>query len=186
MLSSKETKLKGVFTVVPKMFEDGRGFFMESWHEQAYAKLGLPTHFVQDNFSLSSKGILRGLHFQNPQPQGKFVSVLQGEIFDVAVDIRVGSPTFGQWVGVILSSENRQQFYIPEGFAHGFCTLSDEVLVHYKCTDYYNPKTEHAILWNDPDIGIDWPLAQPQLSNRDEKASLLSALSNCLPLYSAS
>jgi len=161
------TKLAGVVIVEPKVFGDKRGFFMETWNQETYKKAGLPYNFVQDNLSFSTKGVLRGLHFQNPYGQGKLLYVLQGEVFDVAVDIRVGSPTFGQWVGVTLTSENKRQLYIPEGFAHGFCVISETVLFAYKCTNTYHPETDGGILWNDPDIGIEWPITSPILSDKD-------------------
>ncbi|MHB1126541.1 MAG: dTDP-4-dehydrorhamnose 3,5-epimerase [Bacillota bacterium] len=163
-----ETQLPGVVIIEPQVFGDTRGFFMETWNQERYAESGLPYRFVQDNLSYSARGVLRGLHFQNPQPQGKLVYVLQGEVFDVAVDIRLGSTTFGQWAGVVLSSENKRQFYVPEGFAHGFCVTSEAALFAYKCTDFYNPKTEVGILWNDPDIGIKWPVKDPVLSTKDQ------------------
>ncbi|MEW6698642.1 MAG: dTDP-4-dehydrorhamnose 3,5-epimerase [Bacillota bacterium] len=162
-----ETRLPGVVIIEPRVFNDSRGFFMEIWQQERYQQAGISAGFVQDNLSFSTKGVLRGLHFQNPNTQGKLVCVLQGEVFDVAVDIRVGSPTFGQWVGVLLSADNMRQLYIPEGFAHGFCVLSDTALFTYKCTDYYNPATEGGIIWNDPDINIDWPLEEPVLSKKD-------------------
>ncbi len=164
-----ETKLQGVVIIEPKVFGDNRGFFMETWNKEKYEKAGLPYQFVQDNLSFSTKGVLRGLHFQNPNPQGKLVYALQGEVFDVAVDIRAGSPTFGQWEGVILSNENKKQFYVPEGFAHGFCVLSETALFAYKCTDKYNPQAETGIMWNDPDIGIQWPIVEPVLSAKDKE-----------------
>lgn len=162
-----ETKLPGVMIIEPKVFGDARGYLMETWNQARYAQAGLTTSFVQDNLSFSARGVLRGLHFQNPNAQGKLVYVLQGEVFDVAVDIRVGSPTFGQWVGVSLSSENNRQLYVPGGFAHGFCVISETVLFAYKCTDFYNPKAEGGIIWNDPGIGIDWPITTPNLSEKD-------------------
>jgi dTDP-4-dehydrorhamnose 3,5-epimerase len=164
-----ETKLQGVVIIEPKVFGDNRGFFMETWNKKKFENAGLPYNFVQDNLSFSTKGVLRGLHFQNPNPQGKLVYVLQGEVFDVAVDIRMGSPTFGQWEGVTLSSENKRQFFIPDGFAHGFCVMSDTALFAYKCTDIYNPQAERGIIWNDPDIGIEWPIRQPILSEKDKR-----------------
>lgn len=171
------TKLPEVIAVEPVAFKDSRGFFMETWHKDRYFKAGLPATFVQDNVSFSTKGVLRGLHFQNPNAQGKLVYVLQGEIFDVAVDIRVGSPTFGQWVGMTLSSDNKRQLYVPEGFAHGFCVTSETALVVYKCTDFYNPRAEGGIIWNDPDLGIEWPCATPILSEKDQRFSVLKDLS---------
>lgn len=153
----------------PRAFGDARGFFYECWNQRKYADAGLPSEFVQDNVSFSGRGILRGLHVQNPHSQGKLVQVLQGEVFDVAVDIRQHSPTFGRWHGITLSSENKHQFWIPPGFAHGFCVTSETALFHYKCTDYYSPADELTVLWNDPDIGIRWPTANPILSAKDEK-----------------
>ncbi|WP_346353512.1 dTDP-4-dehydrorhamnose 3,5-epimerase [Azotosporobacter soli] len=171
-----ETRLSGVKIIEPKVFGDERGFFFESWQKDRYEVLGIQGEFVQDNVSFSTKGVLRGLHFQNPHGQGKLVSVLQGEVFDVAVDIRVGSPTFGQWEGVLLSGENHRQFWIPTGFAHGFCVVSDTALFSYKCTDRYAPECEGGIAWNDPDIGIDWPLQEVTLSDKDKKYDCLKFL----------
>jgi dTDP-4-dehydrorhamnose 3,5-epimerase len=168
------TALPGVLILEPRVFGDARGFFMETWHARRYAEAGLPEAFVQDNLSFSQRGVLRGLHYQNPQTQGKLVYVLQGEVFDVAVDIRVGSPTFGRWVGATLSAENRRQFWVPPGFAHGFCVTSETALFAYKCTDYYCPECEGSILWNDPAIGIEWPLGNPTLSAKDAAAPPLA------------
>ena len=168
-----ETDLPGVLIVEPKVFGDERGFFMESYNAGRYGEAGLPDRFVQDNLSFSRRGVLRGLHFQNPQPQGKLVSVLQGEVFDVAVDIRVGSPTFGRWTGVSLSAENKRQFYVPPDFAHGFVVTSDVALFYYKCTDYYAPHAEGSVLWDDPEIGIEWPIEAPTLSEKDRAAPTL-------------
>ena len=164
------TDLPGVLIIEPRVFGDERGFFMESWNRERYAAAGLDVDFVQDNLSFSRRGVLRGLHFQNPNAQGKLVQVLQGEVFDVAVDIRVGSPAFGRWTSVRLSAENRRQFYIPPGFAHGFCVTSETALFAYKCTDVYNPAAEESVLWNDPDLAIPWPLAgEPELSAKDRE-----------------
>ena len=171
-----ETSLPGAVIIEPKVFGDNRGFFMETWNQQRYADAGLPGNFVQDNLSFSQHGVLRGLHLQNPNPQGKLVSVLIGEVFDVAVDIRKGSPTFGQWTGVTLSADNKRQFYIPPGFAHGFCVTSEQALFTYKCTDVYNPAGEASIRWDDPDIGIQWPVSNPSLSGKDSQAPLLREL----------
>jgi dTDP-4-dehydrorhamnose 3,5-epimerase len=168
-----ETKLAGAIIIEPDVIGDARGFFMETWNRNRYAAVGVDVDFVQDNMSFSQKGILRGLHFQNPGAQGKLVSVLVGEVYDVVVDIRHGSPTFAQWVGVWLSAENHRQFYVPPGFAHGFCVTSDTALFAYKCTAFYNPQGEGSVLWNDPDLGIDWPLAAPVLSEKDRRASRL-------------
>jgi dTDP-4-dehydrorhamnose 3,5-epimerase len=171
-----ETKLPGVLIFEPKVFGDSRGFFMETWNKRRYEEAGITENFVQDNLSYSSYGVLRGLHFQNPNVQGKLVYVIEGEVFDVAVDIRVGSPNFGQWVGVTLSSKNKRQFYVPEGFAHGFCVTSETALFAYKCTDIYNPSAEGGILWNDPDIGIKWPIVNPILSDKDINNQQLSMI----------
>jgi dTDP-4-dehydrorhamnose 3,5-epimerase len=162
-----ETKLSGCKVIVPKVFGDSRGYFLETFQSNRYQESGLTKPFVQDNLSLSKKGVLRGLHFQKPNPQGKLVYVLQGEVFDVAVDIRYGSPTFGQWEGVVLSAENHKQFFVPPGFAHGFLVLSDQALFAYKCDDFYQPSGEKTLMWNDPAIGIEWPIATPQLSDKD-------------------
>jgi dTDP-4-dehydrorhamnose 3,5-epimerase len=168
------TPLAGLLLVKPDVFGDERGFFQETWNLRRYTEAGLDRHFVQDNLSLSRKGILRGLHFQNPGPQGKLVYVLQGEVFDVAVDVRADSPTFGQWYGATLSAENHHQLFVPEGFAHGFCVTSETALFAYKCTDFYNPKAEFSLLWNDPDIGIEWPIKNPELSEKDQNGQPLS------------
>lgn len=179
-----ETKLPGVMIVEPNVFGDERGFFMETWNEARYKEAGLPYEFVQDNLSSSQHGVLRGLHFQNPSQQGKLVYVLQGEVFDVAVDIRAGSPHFGEWTGVTLSAENKRQFYVPEGFAHGFVVTSDLALFAYKCTDRYNGDAEGSVLWNDPGIGIEWPIEEPVLSGKDWEAPLLSEMpEERLPRY---
>ena len=161
------TSIQDVVIIEPKVFGDARGFFMELWNRERYREAGLDWNFVQDNVSLSRRGILRGLHFQNPAAQGKLVFVLQGEVFDVAVDIRRSSPTFGRWHGLNLSAENKKQFFIPPGFAHGFAVLSETALFAYKCTEYYAPQNELTLAWNDPDIGIQWPLESPQLSEKD-------------------
>lgn len=160
-------KLEGVVVIEPKVFGDDRGFFLETWQRERYAEAGVAKDFVQDNISRSAKGILRGLHLQNPFAQGKLVQVLEGEVFDIAVDVRVGSPTFGQWVGEHLSAETKRQLYIPEGFAHGFCVLSDHALFAYKCTELYHPETEFTVLWNDPALAIEWPVTNPTLSAKD-------------------
>lgn len=168
-----ETKLPGVLLIEPKVHGDARGYFFESWQRERYAEAGLPREFVQDNFSRSQRGTLRGLHLQHPHAQGKLVSALEGEVFDVAVDTRVGSPTFGQWAGALLSADNKHQLYVPPGFAHGFCVTSESALFAYKCTDLYHPETELSIAWNDPDIAIAWPLESPTLSAKDQKAPRL-------------
>jgi len=168
-----ESDLPGMLLIEPEVRGDARGYFMETWNVARYEQAGLSARFVQDNVSYSARGTLRGLHFQNPNAQGKLVYVLQGEVFDVAVDIRVGSPTFGRWTGITLSGDNKRQVYIPEGFAHGFCVISEHALLAYKCTDFYNPEAEASVLWNDPDIGIDWPVKLPILSDRDKNAPRL-------------
>ena len=163
-------ELAGLLLIEPKVFGDARGFFLETWNQRLYRECGLDAQFVQDNLSFSRRGTLRGLHFQNPTPQGKLVSVLQGEVFDVAVDIRRSSATFGRWHGVTLSGENKRQFYVPPGFAHGFLVLSETAMFHYKCTEFYSPKDELAIHWNDPALGIQWPVKDPILSAKDANA----------------
>ena len=167
-----ETSLPGVLIIEPKIFPDARGFFVETYNKDRYVNNGILPEFVQDNLSFSTRGVLRGLHYQNPHAQGKLVYVLQGEVWDVAVDIRRDSPQFGQWTAVTLSSENKKQFYIPPGFAHGFCVLSPTALFSYKCTDFYHPECDAGVRWDDPDIGIDWPLTglQPELAAKDAQA----------------
>jgi dTDP-4-dehydrorhamnose 3,5-epimerase len=168
------TSLNDVVILEPKVFGDERGFFFESYNETTFGALGLPTRFMQDNHSGSRKGVLRGLHYQMRQPQGKLVRVLRGEIFDVAVDIRQGSAQFGQWFGVVLSAENKRQLWIPPGFAHGFLVMADFAEVAYKATELYAPAFERSILWNDPAIGIKWPLdGEPTLSTKDQAGLLL-------------
>ncbi|CAN5806757.1 dTDP-4-dehydrorhamnose 3,5-epimerase [soil metagenome] len=182
-----ETPLPGVLLLEPKVFRDDRGYFLETWNQGRYVELGLPGRFVQDNLSFSKRGILRGLHYQHPRAQGKLVSVAQGEVFDVAVDIRAGSPTFGKWFGALLSAENARQFYIPEGFAHGFVVISDSALFSYKCTEFYQPREEGSIVWNDPEIGIQWPVETPTLSPKDADAPrLLDIPPDRLPRFNAS
>lgn len=177
-----KTKLPEVLLIKPKKFDDNRGYFYESWNQHRYAGYGIPSDFVQDNVSLSTKGTLRGLHYQEPMAQGKLVSVLVGRVFDVAVDLRRGSPRFGSWVGIELSGETREQLWIPEGFAHGFCVISERAEFFYKCTAPYNPSTEHTIRYNDPEIGIKWPVKVPVLSEKDKNAfSLADATS--LPMF---
>lgn len=168
-----ETELPGVLIFEPKVFGDDRGFFVETYNASRYADHGLDLPFVQDNLSFSRRGTLRGLHFQNPRPQGKLVSVLQGEVYDVAVDVRADSPTFGRWVGAALSSADKRQMYVPPGFAHGFCVTSETALFAYKCTDFYDLHAEGAVAWDDPDLGIDWPARDPILSPKDRAAMRL-------------
>jgi len=172
----KKTKLDGVLVLEPEIFADDRGFFLESFNKDKYAKVGINFDFVQDNHSRSSKGVLRGLHFQKTKPQGKLVRVVRGEVYDVAVDIRSGSSTYGQWEAVILSEENKTQFWVPPGFAHGFLVLSETADFEYKCTDYYDPSDEGSLLWDDPDLNIPWPLDNPKLSEKDANAPLLHDL----------
>lgn len=172
-----------VLLIEPDVFGDSRGFFMESWHRKKYAEAGLDVDFVQDNHSRSSQGVLRGLHYQLQQPQGKLVRVVTGAVFDVAVDIRRGSPTFGQWAGAELSEENQHQLYVPPGFAHGFCVLSDTADFLYKCTEFYAPEYEHGIRWDDPAIGIDWPGSDFRISDKDANNKLLSEMDSKLPVY---
>lgn len=170
-----KTPIAGLIMIEPPIFADNRGYFMETYNRQAFADAGLHMTFVQDNQSMSKKGVLRGLHLQTQFPQGKLVRVISGEIFDVGVDLRRGSPTYGQYVGTILSGENKRMLYIPEGFAHGFLVLSDEAVLTYKCTELYHPEFDAGIAWNDPDIDIDWPLngIEPVLSEKDKKLPLL-------------
>lgn len=167
----EKTKLPGVVIIQPQVFGDSRGYFMETYKKQPFAEAGIDKEFVQDNESSSTKGVLRGLHFQKNHTQGKLVRVTHGEVFDVAVDVRPGSATFGQWVGVTLSSEKKNMFYIPEGFAHGFLVLSDTAEFVYKCTDVYDPNSEGGVPWNDPSIAIDWPKldCDYKTSEKDEK-----------------
>ena len=171
-----KTFIEGVFIIEPTVFGDERGYFMETYHANEFKEAGLDMAFVQDNHSKSRKGVLRGLHFQYTEPQGKLVRVIKGEVFDVAVDLRRDSPTYGKWEGVILSEENKKQFYVPEGFAHGFLVLSDETEFIYKCTNFYNADDEGGIVWNDPDICIEWPIDDIKeviLSEKDKKLKIL-------------
>ena len=172
-MKTTPTTLPGVQIVEPDVFADDRGFFMEAWNARRYEEHGLPGCFVQDNVSYSRRGVLRGLHFQNPSAQGKLVSVLRGEIYDVAVDIRLGSPTFGCWIGLTLSAANRRQLYIPEGFAHGFVVINEDALVSYKCTAFYDKGADAGIRWDDPDVGVEWPVQCPLLTPKDADAPLL-------------
>lgn len=162
--------IPGPIIIEPKMFGDERGFFLESWNQAAFAEAGLDQAFVQDNHSRSSRGVLRGLHYQHPNPQGKLVRVVNGRVYDVAVDIRRSSTTFGRWIGVELSAANQRMLWVPPGFAHGFLTLEDETDFLYKCTDFYQPASEHCLRWDDPALAIDWPLAGmiPELSAKDK------------------
>ena len=179
-----ETDLPGCLIIEPQVFGDARGFFYESFHAQKYKNAGLDLSFVQSNVSRSARGVLRGLHYQWPNPQGKLVSVLEGEVYDVAVDIRRGSPTFGRWAAAVLSAENHRHFWIPEGFAHGFCVVSDFATFTYQCTALYDPKADAGIRWNDAALGIDWPISAPLLSDKDGRTPLLEDVPpERLPVY---
>ena len=178
--------IPGIVIIEPEVYRDPRGFFLETYHAEKYRAAGISGAFVQDNHSRSLKGTLRGLHLQLQRPQGKLVRVIEGEIYDVAVDVRRGSPTFGKWMGVTLSAENFRQCYLPPGFAHGFAVVSAVAQVEYKCTDLYDPKSELGIAWNDPAIGIDWPIRDPLLSDRDTRHLTLSAVMERLPVFAPS
>lgn len=170
-----ETAIEGPLILEPKVFGDDRGFFLETWNANTFAAAGLDLRFVQDNHSRSAKGVLRGLHYQIPRPQGKLVRVVSGSVFDVAVDLRRSSPNFGKWVGVTLTAQNKRMFWVPEGFAHGFMALEDDTDFLYKCTEVYVPASEKAVRWDDPAIGIEWPLdVAPLLSAKDKIAPLLA------------
>lgn len=173
-----ETPIAGLLVIEPKVFGDDRGFFMESWNADTFRKAGLDLYFVQDNHSRSARGVLRGLHFQNPNPQGKLVRVTAGRAWDVAVDLRSASPSFGHWHGVELSAANKRMFWVPPGFAHGFVALEDGTDFLYKCTAFYEPAHEHSLLWNDPAVGIEWPLEgiEPQLSGKDQAGRRLAEI----------
>ena len=178
------TSIPGVLIIEPQVFEDNRGFFMETYHRKKYGRAGLNLKFVQDNLSHSVQGTLRGLHYQLKHPQAKLVQVIKGAIFDVSVDIRRGSPSFGQWTGVHLSDENRRQVFVPEGFAHGFCVLSETADIIYKCTDLYTPDDEGGLLWSDPNLAIDWPITDPLLSDKDSQYPCLKDVApEHLPVY---
>ncbi len=181
-----QTGLPGCVIVEPAVFGDERGFFFENWNAERYAQHGLPDRFVQSNVSSSARGVLRGLHYQWPNPQGKLVSVLEGEVYDVAVDIRRGSPHFGQWTAAILSAQNRRQLWIPEGFAHGFAVLSERALFSYLCTAPYDKATDAGLRWDDAALAIDWPVSHPILSDKDARAPLLSEVDpERLPTFAA-
>jgi dTDP-4-dehydrorhamnose 3,5-epimerase len=171
-----QTKLANCVIIEPKVYGDDRGFFLETFQTERYATAGITLPFVQDNHSRSSKGVLRGLHFQKTKPQGKLVRVVRGEVYDVAVDIRLGSPTYGRWEAVVLSEDNKKQFWVPPGFAHGFVVISGSADFEYKCTDYYDPSDEGSLLWSDPDLNIPWPIDNPILSEKDAQALLLANL----------
>jgi dTDP-4-dehydrorhamnose 3,5-epimerase len=177
------TALPGVVLIEPDVHRDGRGYFIETYHAAKYRAGGIDGPFVQDNMTQSAGGTVRGLHLQSQHPQGKLIRVIEGEIYDVAVDVRRGSPTFGRWVGVTLSADNFAQCYVPPGFAHGFCVVSPLALVEYKCTDLYDPTSEIGIAWNDPALGIRWPIADPILSDRDRRNPLLAEVIDRLPRH---
>ena len=177
------TEIPGVLVVEPDVHADGRGFFLETYRADRYREHGIAGPFVQDNHSRSLGGTLRGLHLQLRHPQGKLIRVIEGEIFDVAVDVRRGSPTFGRWVGVTLTAEHFKQLYVPPGFAHGFCVVSPIAQVEYKCTDIYDPASEIGIAWSDPAIGISWPVTRPLLSTRDAEHPMLAELMDKLPMW---
>jgi dTDP-4-dehydrorhamnose 3,5-epimerase len=176
MIKSTPSKLDGVLLIEPKVIGDQRGFFMESWRLDAYKQIGVSGPFVQDNVSRSARGVLRGLHYQQPHPQGKLVGVLSGEVYDVVVDLRVDSPTFRHWQGYRISADNHKQLWIPAGFAHGYQVLSDDAVFAYKCTDYYRQECEVTLRWDDPVLGIDWPLAEPIVSEKDRAGLPLQAI----------
>ena len=181
-----DTRLPGVCVIEPVVHGDARGYFFESFHAEKYKALGIDAQFVQSNVSRSAQGVLRGLHYQWPNPQGKLVSVLEGEVYDVAVDIRRGSPTFGQWEAAMLTADNHRQLWIPEGFAHGFCVVSDSATFMYQCTALYDPKADAGVRWNDAAIGIDWPVAEPLLSAKDQQSPFLAdVLADKLPMFQA-
>jgi dTDP-4-dehydrorhamnose 3,5-epimerase len=177
------TDLAGVIVVEPDVHRDDRGFFLEVYHARKYAGGGIDAVFVQDNHSRSARGILRGLHGQRRHPQGKLVRAIDGEIFDVAVDVRRGSPSFGRWIGVVLSGDNSKQLYVPPGYLHGFCVLSERADVEYKCTDFYDRADEVGVRWDDPAIGIEWPITDPVVSAKDSEAPLLSEIFDLLPVF---
>ena len=180
------TALPEVLLVEPDYHDDGRGGFMETYRKDRYAAAGIGVAFVQDNLSVSRRAVLRGLHLQHPRGQDKLVQAVEGEVFDVAVDVRVGSPRFGRWAGQVLSGENRRQLYVPKGFAHGFCVLSDRAIVAYKCSDIYAPECEITIAWNDPEIAVAWPIAAPELSDKDRQGRRLADIVRAaLPAYGA-
>ena len=181
-----KTKIPDLYIIEPKVFGDKRGYFMESYSQKDFAEAGLTMTFVQDNESKSCKGVLRGLHFQTKHTQGKLVRVTQGEVWDVAVDLRKGSPTYGKWEGVYLSADNKRQFYVPEGFAHGFVVTSEEAVFNYKCTDFYAPEYDSGLLWNDEDVGIEWPIegiGEILLSEKDKKQKTLKELTDLPFVY---
>ncbi len=180
----EQTPLPGLFILSPEIFEDERGYFFESYREPVFQSLGLPIDFKQDNQAVSGEGVLRGLHYQLQYPQGKLVRVSLGEVYDVAVDIRRGSPTFGRHFGIRLSDYNHKMMFVPVGFAHGYCVLSPRAIFQYKCTEIYHPEDEYGVLWNDPELAIDWPVREPVVSEKDSSLPTLHAIpANLLPEY---
>lgn len=177
-MNVRQTDLPGVRIVEPDVYRDERGSFLETWNARDYGYEGLKFSFVQDNLSRSHEGVLRGLHFQNPRPQAKLISVLAGEVYDVVVDVRQDSATFSEWNGIRLSADNPRQLYVPEGYAHGFVVTDGEALFHYKCSDFYHPESDRSVRWDDPDLGIDWPVDDPILSDKDADAPCLDELSD--------
>lgn len=175
--------IPGVLLIEPEVFRDQRGCFAETYHQRRYVEAGLREPFVQDNYSRSQRGTLRGLHFQEPHAQGKLVMAIEGAVFDVVVDIRKGSPTFGRWYGTELSADKMRQIYIPPGCAHGFCVTSDSAAFLYKCTEFYSPQNEKGVLWNDPALGIPWPVSDPILSAKDRRFRTLAQMDGDLPMY---
>jgi dTDP-4-dehydrorhamnose 3,5-epimerase len=179
-----ETELPGVCVIYPTVFGDKRGFFLEAYHQAKFTQIGIADAFVQDNHSCSAQGVLRGLHYQMKHPQAKLCRVVEGKVLDIAVDIRLGSPHFGKWASVVLSAEEQNQIYIPGGFAHGFLVLSDTAQFLYKCSDFYDPSDEHGVLWNDPDLNIDWGVTDPLVSSKDQQHSRLASIPRqSLPQY---
>ena len=172
-MSFVPTQIPGVILIEPQVHGDERGFFLETWHALRYREAGIAESFVQDNHSYSRRGILRGMHAQSPHPQGKLVRVIEGEIFDVAVDVRLGSPSYGRWVGFALSAKNFRQLYVPPGLVHGFCVTSEVAQVEYKCSEFYRPEAEFSVAWDDPELAIDWPIRDPILSDKDRRAPRL-------------
>lgn len=172
--------IEGLIYIQPKVYGDSRGWFYESWNKERYSEIGIAVDFVQDNFSFSCRGVLRGLHYQKPYTQGKLVSVIQGEVWDVVVDLRKDSPTLGIWQSFSLTAKNKEQLYIPKGFAHGFCVVSETAIFHYKCTDKYSPESEHGIIWNDSTLNIPWPVKDPIISEKDKKYPRFSELTDDL------
>ncbi len=178
----EEQNIKGLYAIEPRVFGDERGYFMETYHQEDFLAAGIKESFVQHNQSMSKKNVLRGLHFQTKHPQGKLVRALKGELYDVAVDLRGGSPTYGQWFGIVLSEENKKMLYVPAGFAHGYLVLSEEAVFSYLCTDFYHPEEEGGVMWNDPAIGVEWPIekgVQPILSEKDKKYPPLEVSNIC-------